>query len=487
MIHLMTAAELSAAFGARKLSPVEVTEACLERIRAFDGKINAFCFLDAEASLRQAKQSETRWRDGNPLSPLDGVPVAVKDLLLTKDWPTRRGSLTIDPQATLGADAPSVARLREAGAVLIGKTTSPEFGYKGVTDSPLTGITRNPWNEQKTPGGSSGGSAAALAARFCPLALGTDGGGSIRIPASFSGCYGLKPSFGRVPAYPLSPFGTLAHVGPMSRTVRDSALLLNVIAKPDARDSFALAYEPHDFTSQLAKSIRGKRIVFSPRMGTATPVSAEVAASAAAAAKQFAQLGAHVDEIDPPFEDREITFRTLWGAGAGFLIRDMPEEKRAQLDPEFRKIAEAGEKIALKEYLTAVAERGSYASAMRQFMEGCDFLLMPTMPIPAFDAGLLVPFGDDGKPWIAWSPFTPPFNLTGQPAASIPCGFTGAGLPIGLQIVGKLLDDQGVLAASAAFEAANPLFDRMPPSCDRPTGGDLGAVGWHAFQSSALP
>src|SRR5258706_14473976 len=225
----MSAGELSAAFASREFSPVEATEACLARIEGLDAEINCFCHLEPELSLAQAEASESRWLAGEPLSPLDGVPVAVKDLLLTKGWPTRRGSRTVEPNGPWNEDAPTVARLREAGAVLIGKTTTPEFGWKGTTDSPLTGVTRNPWNTKKTPGGSSGGTAAAIAARFCPLGLGTDGGGSIRIPASFSGLFGLKPSFGRVPAFPLSPFGTLAHVGPMSRTALDSAMLMNVI------------------------------------------------------------------------------------------------------------------------------------------------------------------------------------------------------------------------------------------------------------------
>src|SRR6202453_2884735 len=256
-LHEMTAVELSAAFRSGEASPVEAAEACLGRIDALDSAINAFCLVDHEETIAQADASEARWQDGAPLSPLDGVPVAIKDLLLTKGWATRRGSLTVDSNGPWTEDAPSVARLREAGAVLIGKTTTPEFGWKGSTDSPLTGITRNPWNKAKTPGGSSGGSSAAVVARFTPLALGTDGGGSIRIPASFSGCYGIKPSFGRVPAYPLSPFGTVAHVGPMSRTVHDSALLLNVISRPDARDWHALPCDGADYAQRLGEGIKG--------------------------------------------------------------------------------------------------------------------------------------------------------------------------------------------------------------------------------------
>src|ERR1700722_18647696 len=275
-LHEMTAVELSEAFRSGEASPVEAAEACLGRIDALDSAINAFCHVDHQETIAQADASEARWHDGEPLSPLDGVPVAIKDLLLTKGWPTRRGSLTVDPNGTWTEDAPSVARLREAGAVLVGKTTTPEFGWKGSTDSPLTGITRNPWNKAKTPGGSSGGSSAAVVSRFAPLALGTDGGGSIRIPASFSGCYGIKPSFGRVPAYPLSPFGTVAHLGPMSRTVRDSAMFLNVIAKPDSRDWHALAYDGTDYTARLGESMKGKRIAFSPRLGYIHKVLPEV-------------------------------------------------------------------------------------------------------------------------------------------------------------------------------------------------------------------
>jgi aspartyl-tRNA(Asn)/glutamyl-tRNA(Gln) amidotransferase subunit A len=460
--HELTAAELSTAFAARELSPVEVTEACLGRIEGLDAEINAFCLVDADASLKQAEASEQRWLEGDPLSPLDGVPVAIKDLLLTKGWPTRRGSLTVDAKGPWTDDAPSVARLREAGAVPIGKTTTPEFGWKGSTDSPLTGVTRNPWNKAKTPGGSSGGSSAALAARFCPLALGTDGGGSIRIPASFSGVFGLKPSFGRVPAWPLSPFGTVAHVGPMSRSVLDGAMLLNVVARPDARDWHALPYEPTDYAAEIDVPMRGKKIAFSPRLGYVTKVMPEVEALVAAAAKRFEAMGAHVEQIDPPGGDASEIFRSLWWAGAGFLLGDLPKEKKAQLDPGLRQMAEEGRAIPLKTYLSANGARGAYGSAMRQFMTRYDFLLTPSVATAAFDTGQISPLDDDGKAWMQWTPFSFPFNLTQQPAASIPCGFTSDGLPVGLQIVGRMFDDAGVLAAAAAYELADPHFDKTP-------------------------
>ncbi len=461
-LHEFSAAELSAAYGSREISPVEVAESCLARIEALDAQVNAFCLTDAETSLRAAAESEARWRTAESLSPLDGVPVAVKDLLLTKGWPTRRGSLTIDANGPWTEDAPCVARLKEAGVVLIGKTTTPEFGWKGSTDSPLTGITRNPWNRAKTPGGSSGGSAAALAARFAPLALGTDGGGSIRIPASFSGVFGLKPSFGRVPAYPLSPFGTVAHVGPMSRTVRDSAMLLNIIARPDSRDWHSLAYDGADYARRSGEGVKGKRIAFSPRLGYVEKIVPEVESLVAAAARSFADLGAHVEEIDPGLADPAPTFRTIWWAGAGLLLGDMPPDKMAQLDSGPRRMAEEGKRLSLKEYLSAGAERGIYGSKMRQFMEAYDLLLTPSVATPAFDVGQLTPLNDDGNAWMAWTPFSFPFNLTQQPAASINCGFTHDGLPVGLQIVGRMFDDAGVFAASAAYEAANPTYDCVP-------------------------
>lgn len=461
--HALTAAGLSAAFAARRLSPVEVARMFLDRIARLDPAINAFCLIDAEATLGQAAGSEARWMAGAPLSPLDGVPVAVKDIFLTIGWPTLRGSRAIDAAGPWEIDAPAVARLREAGAVLLGKTTTPEFGWKGVTDSPLTGITRNPWNLDKTPGGSSGGSAAALVARLAPLALGSDGGGSIRMPAHFTGVFGIKPSFGRVPAYPLSPFGTVAHVGPMARTVRDAAMLLDVIARPDDRDWYALPYQPADYAGGLAGSLAGKRVAFSPRLGWAKWVDPEVEALVAAAAARFAELGAEVEAVDPPVGDPTRMFRTLWWVPAGYVVGGLGPDKQALLDPGLRAMGEEGRRIAVPDYLDAVMARADYGSRMRQFMAGYDFLLTPAVATPAFDVGLLSPLPDDGNAWFAWTPFSYPFNLTQQPAASVNCGFTRSGLPVGLQIVGRMFDDAGVMAAAHAYEQSNPLHEKVPP------------------------
>ena len=454
------APRLSKAFAAHEASPVEVAQALLQRIAKLDGKVNAFCLIDEATTLDQARAAEARWMKNAPLSPLDGVPVAVKDLFLTRGWPTLRGSRTIDRNQPWNDDAPAIARLKEAGAVLLGKVTTPDHGWKGVTDSPLTGITRNPWNLEKTPGGSSGGSSAALAARFAPLALGTDGGGSIRIPAGFSGVFGIKPQFGRVPAWPLSPFGTLSHSGPMSRDVEGSALLLDIISRPDPRDWQALPPTPKRFSEGLDQGVRGKRVAFSPAMGFAKNVVPEVAALVAAAAKRFSDLGAHVEEVDPPGGDPLPIFRALWWGGAGYLFGHANAEKKALLDPGLLAMAEEGAVILLHDYIEANVVRGAYASKMRVFMEDYDLLLTPSLAVTAFEVGKITPYEGKGS-WPSWTPFSVPFNLTQQPAASVPCGYAG-GLPVGLQIVGRAFDDWGVLQAAKAYEDIDPHTDDIP-------------------------
>ncbi|MCX7349609.1 MAG: amidase family protein, partial [Alphaproteobacteria bacterium] len=266
-LHWKSAAKLVKGFAKKKFSPVEVAKACLAQIERHDKALNAMVAVHAEEAMAQARASEKRWMKAEPQGPVDGVPTLIKDLLLVRGWPTLRGSRTVDRNQPWDQDAPSVARLRECGAVFLGATTTPEFGWKGVTDSPLTGVTRNPWDTTKTPGGSSGGSSAGAAAGYAPLTLGTDGGGSIRIPAGFAGIFGHKPSFGRVPAYPLSPFGTVAHVGPMTRTVEDACLMMNVISQPDARDWTSLPWDGVDYTAKLEKGVKHLRIAYSPTLG----------------------------------------------------------------------------------------------------------------------------------------------------------------------------------------------------------------------------
>ena len=347
--------------------------------------------------------------------------------------------------------------------MFLGSTTTPEFGWKGVTDSPLTGITRNPWDVSKTPGGSSGGSSAAAAAGYAPLTLGTDGGGSIRIPAGFAGIFGLKPSFGRVPAYPLSPFGTVAHVGPMTRDVEDSALMMNVITQPDARDWHALPYDGADYTAKLKKGIKGLRIAFSPALGYAD-VDPEIAGLVDDAVRLLERLGAHVERVDPGFADPAPCFRILWWAGARAATGHLTPEQKKLLDPALADVVEQSMSISLDDYAGAVKQRGLLGSQMRQFMENYDLLATPTLPIAAFEAGKLAPATTDpsGK-WVNWTPFSYPFNLTRQPAASVPCGFTKSGLPAGLHIIGRMFGDRTVLRAAYAYENAAGWTSRRPP------------------------
>jgi aspartyl-tRNA(Asn)/glutamyl-tRNA(Gln) amidotransferase subunit A len=464
-LHWKSAAKLVKGFARKTFSPVEVAQACLAQIERHETSFNAMVQIRAEEALAAARASEKRWLKGEPQGPVDGVPTLVKDLLLVRGWPTLRGSRTVDKKQPWDNDAPSVRRLRECGVVFLGSTTTPEFGWKGVTDSPLTGITRNPWDTSKTPGGSSGGSSAAAAAGYAPFTLGTDGGGSIRIPAGFTGIFGHKPSFGRVPAWPLSPFGTVAHVGPMTRTVEDACLMMNVISQPDARDWHSLPYDGIDYTAKLGKGIKGLKIAYSPTLGY-VDVDPEIAKLVRNAVKVLEELGAKVEEKDPGFADPAPCFRVLWWAGARAVLGKLPADKKRLLDPALADVVEQAKSISLDDYQDAVRERGLLGSQMRQFMEGYDLLVTPTLPIPAFEAGKLSPSAPDktGK-WVNWTPFSYPFNLTQQPAASVPCGFTAKGLPAGLHLVGRMFDDRSVLNVAHAYQRATAWHKQRPPNC----------------------
>ena len=457
----MTAIELLAAYKSGELSPVDATEAVLGRIHNLQDSYNAFCLVDDDGALASAHQSEKRWLSGAPQGRLDGVPATVKDLVLTKGWPTMRGSKTTDRDQSWDEDAPAVARLREHGAILLGKTTTPEYGWKGVTDSPLTGVTKNPWNTDRTPGGSSGGAAVAALCGMGPLHIGTDGGGSVRIPAAFCGIFGIKANFGRIPIYPASPFGTLSHLGPMTRTAADAALMLSVMAEPDPRDAYGLPHDACDYGAILDGGIDGLRAAYSPDLGYST-VDPEVAAKVAAAVKSLEALGVHVDQVDPGIDNPQEIFRDHWYAGAAFVLRGMTEEQRDMVDPGLRLVASKGDAISMDDYFKAGLARSRLAMSMREFHETYDLLLTPTMPLPAFSLGSDTPIGQDGAKWDDWSPFTFPFNLTGQPAATVPCGFTSDGLPVGLQIVGRNYDEATVLRAAYSYENTHPEHSQTP-------------------------
>src|ERR1700726_590612 len=363
------ATRLLALYRSRQLSPVEVIEHTLRRLETYETAINAFVLYDPETGLAMARASEARWQKGEPQGLLDGVPVALKDTLLTRGWPRLLGSRTIDPNQAWDEDAPVTGRLRAEGAVFFGKTTTPEFGWKGVTDSPLSGVTRNPWNLERTPGGSSGGSAAAVLAGIGPLAVGTDAGGSIRIPAAFCGIVGHKPTFGRGAAYPPSAFGDVAHVGPLTRTVDDAALMLDAMKGPDSRDWHSLTDDGIAYRERVKQgSLQGKRVALSPTLGYHEPEPA-VRRAVENAAKVFAELGAIVEPADPFTECPMPVFETLALGGFWALLRAQTPEKIAVMDPGLVAMCRRGEAVTQPQFVDAIVKRTAFGQAVRRFFD----------------------------------------------------------------------------------------------------------------------
>lgn len=449
-LNWLSACEMARRFAKGDLSPVDVLEATLVRLHAVNPVLNATCLLDEPQGRQLAAASAERWRRGAPIGPLDGVPVAIKDTAHVKGWPMRIGSHST-ASAPSTEDTPGVARLREAGAVFFCKTTTPEFGWKGITHGPLTGITRNPWDISRTPGGSSGGSAALVAAGVVPLATGGDGGGSIRIPAAFSGVFGLKPSYGVVPNL-LGPMGTLAVYGGLSRDVADSALLLNVLTRPDARDSFAIPYRGVDYLDGLDEGVAGMHIAWSPDLGFPVADPA-VAAGMQPAIDALVTAGADVQRVDLDLSGAQPALEVIWGASHAAVVRDFDGAQLAALDPGLLRLVIAAQDISASELQAAYADMRALSQQMHSFHRDYDLLLTPTIPITAFAAGIDTPDPARFPQWFDWTPLTWPFNLTRQPAASVPCGFV-EGLPIGLQIVGAMFGEEKILRASRCVEQA---------------------------------
>jgi aspartyl-tRNA(Asn)/glutamyl-tRNA(Gln) amidotransferase subunit A len=458
-IAMMSATELRRHYKAKRISPVEAARAVLRRIEMCDGALNAFRFVAAEEALAAARDSEARWAKGEPKGLIDGIPTTIKDQWLSKGWPTLRGSLVTPQEGKWDEDSPAVARLREHGAVFLGKTNMPEFGWKGVTDSPLTGISRNPWNPAKTCGGSSGGAAIAAASGMGMLNIGSDGAGSIRMPAGFCGVYGLKSTYGRVPAYPYGNLPSFSHTGPIVRSVADAALILIVIAEPDPRDWLGLPAEWRDWRIGLEDGVRGLRIAYSRTLGYAW-VDDEIAALVDKAAEVFAELGAHVEECDPGFANPREPFEVFYTANMTATVDAIPREKRALMDPGYLRMAEEGRRHSAADLMRAWGARDALGRHMNAFHQEWDLLLTPQLPLAAFDAGIEYPEGRGMRSWFDWSPFAYPFNFTQQPAASVPCGLTKDGLPAALQIVGARYAEDVVLRASRAYESVHPF--KMP-------------------------
>jgi aspartyl-tRNA(Asn)/glutamyl-tRNA(Gln) amidotransferase subunit A len=448
----LSASELTTLYARRELSPVEAVEAMLARAAKLQPHLNAFVLIDEAGARSAAKASEGRWLKGVPLSPLDGVPTSIKDTTPVKGWPTRYGSHAAD-ETPAAESAPAVERLQGAGMVLLGKTTTPEFGWKALTDSPLQGTTRNPWNPAHSPGGSSGGASALTAAGVNPFNHGNDGGGSIRIPAAHTGLVGLKPSYGRIAQHPAdSPFTDVVSQGVLSRNVHDTALALNVLAGPDPRDWRSLPADPRDHTVGLEDGVRGLKLGLSLDLGH-VKADPEVRALVAAAARRFEQLGAVVEDVGPLIEPLQNSFEPLWIGSFATRLRQIPTQLHGKLDPGFRAAAEKGLAITLADYARAYEAKSRLARDMALWHRQYDLLLAPVTPTAAPPVETL--YNSDAFPrWTKGAPYTLPFNLTGQPAASMPAGLANTGLPIGIQIVGPARADHLVLRAMRAFESA---------------------------------
>lgn len=448
-IHELSAAELAAAYRRKALSPVEVAKALLARIEALEPDLNAMYLVLAERALDEAAESEARWREGEPLSPLDGVPVTIKDNIATAGTPTPFGTRATDTSVICGVNSPPAARLREAGCVLLGKTTMPDFGMLASGVSSFHGTTRNPWNLERNTSGSSSGAGAAVAARYAPLALGTDIGGSVRLPAAWCGIFALKPSLGRVPIDP--PYlGRVA--GPMTRTVDDAALLLDELKKPDARDFMALPPDPIAYAPRLERDPAGVRLGLLLDIGAGLPVVPEIRAAVEDAARRFEAAGALVEPV-APFLDADL-FRALdlfFRARLAAQLLDLPPERLAGVLPFVRDWAMAAVRASAIELARALAALFEMRRRCQEVANRFDYLLTPTLPIPPFAAEDACPNNDLEQPF-AHICFTAPFNQSEQPACSICCGYTSDGMPIGLQIVGRRFDDLGVLQMARIFE-----------------------------------
>jgi Asp-tRNAAsn/Glu-tRNAGln amidotransferase A subunit and related amidases len=454
-IACLSATEMIGAFRAGALSPVEVLQACFERIDAAEPVLNAFTEQRREDALAAAEASHARWARGETIGIIDGVPTAIKDLTPQKGFMFRRGSKSTGDEVCL-EDAPCVKRLREEGAVFVGKTTTPEFGWKGVTDSPLSGITRNPWDPDRTPGGSSGGASAAVATGMCALAEGTDGGGSIRMPAGFTGIFGLYPTAGRIPYYPLSVLGTMSQCGPMTRTVSDGALMFTAMSGPDPRDPIHLNNNEVDWRAFLDMGVAGLRVAYSPTLGFAK-VDEDVAGVVEDAVATISRLGARVTRVDHVIDDPREPYEVLFSVGMERIRRSISEADQQNMDPGLLEMAAVGRTIDTFAFAEALLQRDKWAAAMNAFFTDYDVLVTPQLPLTAFKAGLEFPKGRGMRRWLDWNPFGYPFNFTNSPGGTMPCGFGDDGMPVAFQVIAPRHREDLIFRVCRAYEKVRPI------------------------------
>ena len=460
------ASELRELIDSRQVSIVELTELFLRRIEALNPSLNAYITVTGEEAMDSAREAERALLQGESKGPLHGIPISIKDLEMTRGIRTTVGSVIFKDHVP-DRDSIVVERVRSSGAVILGKTNTPEFGFSGTTENKLGDACRNPWNIERTTGGSSGGAGAAVVAGLCALSTGSDGGGSIRIPSSFCGCYGIKPSQGRVPRFSgvgKPSYSTLSQSGPMSRTVKDSAILLQVLAGYDSRDPGCTRSAPPDFLGALDRGVKGLRVAWSPDLGYAA-VDPEVADATFRAARLFEELGCTVDEPGISLEDPFPPFWDIFSIGGYTSYGHLLEERREDFTKYSRIALERGRDLTAADYSRALLYVLQLQAQMETAFEDYDLLLTPTTAVPAFLVGQppATIGGRQVQPFWGYTPFTFPFNMTMQTAASVPCGYSTDGMPIGLHIVGRRGDEATVLAASAAFEHVQPWIDERPP------------------------
>jgi aspartyl-tRNA(Asn)/glutamyl-tRNA(Gln) amidotransferase subunit A len=458
----MSAVDMKRHIARKEISPVELAKRALAAAQETQSTLNAFSTLMPEAALAAAKSAEDAVMRGQPLGLLHGIPVSVKDLIAVAGVTYASGSRAMASNIAV-SDAPSVERLKQAGAVIIGKTTTSEFGCKPVGDNLLTGITRNAWNPEKTPGGSSAGAAASVAAGITPFALGTDGGGSIRIPCSLSGLAGIKGHFGRVPVWPASATPTLAHVGPIARSMQDAALLFSAIAGYDARDPFSVAGPVPDVMGGAQASVKGLRIAYSGTFGYAKP-DPSVVKVVEEAVRKLETLGCDVEQVDRIFDKDPIDLWTAeFYAGVGIKLRHFVENQRDMLDPAVADVLEHALSQDMRDYYTKVFERYAFRDQVRTLFEKYDVLVSPVVPVSSLDVGINIPAHLADRNLVSWVYYTYPFNLTGQPAGTVCAGVADDGMPVGLHIVGRALGEYDVVRLGSAYERLQGR-DRVKPS-----------------------
>lgn len=464
-ICFLPAHEMTEKIASQELSSLEITEALIERIQKINPIINAYCTPTFDLAREMAGAADERVKKGESPGNLNGIPVSIKDLMYTKGIRTTFGSKLYENYIP-DEDQVDVFRLKEAGCVIMGKTNTPEFGYAGVTHNKVFGVTKNPWNLERTSGGSSGGAGAAVASGISPLALCSDGGGSIRHPATLCGIFGIKPTFGRVPVYPrigISGY-SITHHGPMTRWVKDAALMLDVMKGFHEGDRHSLPDDGMSYLDEIDNRPKRLKILFSLDLGHAKVIDPDVQKAVSESVKKLEQFGWSIESPKLKLKPPQMAFNTLYTSMYAYDLGSQLEKNRALLDPDLVKLVEAGLSYTAVNVMKAFYQRKVFYEKLYNLFKDYDILITPTVAIPAFELGMMFPqkINGIGVSPTGWQPYTWPFNLTGQPAATVPCGWSREGLPIGMQIVGHKLDDLLVLQVSKAFEDVQPWQHKKP-------------------------